>query len=102
MDVILLLDSFSAVFFVLLLVVSLWLFRKQQDNWIALYLAAAFLFFSVKEIVYLIADAGLWDPNIKVIGGVMGVFAALMFLYAFVMEEGYMRDIRRIRKAWYD
>jgi len=83
-----------------MLIVAFYIFLCDKENLTSLYLAAAFFFFTVKEFTYLLADVGVVGIEIKIIGGVMGFSGGAVFLYVFLAQQTYFKNIRRISRAW--
>ena len=95
-----LIEAFSSVFFFILFAISAYFYGKNRSNKIPVYLSIAMMFLFVREASYFLADDGLVSSGFKVFGGIIAVFAGILFLYVFIAEEKTLKDIRRIRNAF--
>jgi len=97
---VILIEAVGAVFFLVLFLVSAYFYGKNRKNKIPVYLSIGMMFLAFREIMYLLADAGILSQGFKIFGGILSLFAGVMFLYVFIAEEKAMKNIRRIRDAF--
>jgi hypothetical protein len=98
-DFMLLLGSVGISFFILMALISVYLYIRFNDE-LALYMSTAFIFFTLKEFIYLLADYGITEQNTKVMGVTMGFFAAAVFVWVFMKQEKIMEEVLKVVRSF--
>ncbi len=96
---ILMMESFSTVFFLFSMGLTSYVYMTDKKNTLAaaLTLAFALLYFSTFSL--LMYDAGIKSETLKIISTTLEVLSGLVFMYIFIREELVYRTMLKLRGA---
>ncbi len=97
--VILLIESFSTVFFLLSMGIVLYIYLDDRKNTTALALSLGFLFLFFSSFGLLLYDTGIFSETVKITSTILQVMAGLVFIYIFLREELVYRTLLKLRGA---
>ncbi len=97
---ILLMESFSTVFFLFVFGITAYFYIKDNSNTLAFWLSIAFflLFFSTAGT--LLYDTDVFPETVKIVSSILNVMAGIIFMYIFISEEMAYKTIRRLSSSF--